>query len=78
VKNGWTALPPERKVAAFRPTPELVHGVTVSNPQLAAALRKAGWFSGKRAVSLSEEQGSVRVYYDRHGFVLGAEDEESA
>jgi hypothetical protein len=78
VKNGWTAPPPEKKVAAFRPTPELVHGVTVSNPQLAAALRKAGWFSGKRAVSLSEEQGPVRVYYDRHGFVVGAEDEEGA
>jgi hypothetical protein len=78
VKNGWTAPPPERKVAAYRPTPELVHGVTVSNPRLAAALRKAGWFSGKRIASLPEEQGPIRVYYDRHGFVVGAEDEEGA
>lgn len=78
VKNGWTAPPPERKVAEFRPTPELVHGVTASNPQLAAVLRKAGWFSGKRAVPLPGDQGPVRVYVDQHGFVVGAEDEESA
>ncbi|HYG81587.1 MAG TPA: hypothetical protein VD861_14425 [Pyrinomonadaceae bacterium] len=78
VKNGWTAPPPDRKVAEFKPTPELVHGITVSSPQLAAALRKAGWFSGKRAVPLSEEQGPVRVYLDPHGFVVGAEDDEGA
>jgi len=76
VKNGWTAPPPERLVTAFKPTPELVHGITVASPQLAAALRKAGWFSGKRAVPLAEEQGPVRVYYDPHGFVVGAEDVE--
>ncbi|MGH9935482.1 MAG: hypothetical protein ACREAM_04495, partial [Blastocatellia bacterium] len=29
VKKGWTAAP-QKKVAEFRPTPELVHGVTVS------------------------------------------------
>jgi hypothetical protein len=78
VKNGWTAPPPERRVAAFRPTPELVHGVTVSTPQLAAVLRRAGWFSGKSAAPLSEEQGPVRVYRDPHGYVVGAEDEEGA
>ena len=76
VKNGWTAPPPDRTVAEFKPTPELVHGVTVSSPQLAAALRKAGWFSGKRATRLPDEQGSVRVYYDQHGFAVGAEDGE--
>lgn len=47
VKGGWVAPPPERTVAAFTPTPELVHGVQVSSPQLAALLRKAGAFSGK-------------------------------
>lgn len=47
VKGGWVAPPPERKVAAFTPTPELVHGVTVASPHLAALLRKAGVFSGK-------------------------------
>lgn len=78
VKNGWTAPPPERKVVEFRPTPELVHGVTVSTPKLAAVLRKAGWFSGKRGGSLPEDQGPVRVYYDRHGFAVGAEDKEES
>lgn len=78
VKKGWIAPPPDRKVAEFKPTPELVHGVTVSSPQLAAALRRAGWFSGQRAVPLPGEQGPVRVYYDQHGFVVGAEGEGEA
>ena len=78
VKNGWTAPPPERRVAEFKPTPELVHGVIVSNPQLASALRKAGWFSAKRAVPLAEDQGPVRVHRDPYGFVLGVEGEEEA
>ena len=78
VKNGWTAPPPDRKAAEFRPTPELVHGVTVASPQLAAVLRKAGWFSGKRAAPLPDEQGPVRVYYDQHGFVVGAQGEGEA
>jgi hypothetical protein len=46
-KKGWTAPRPGRTVAAFRPTPELVHGVTVGNAGLALLLRKAGFFSGK-------------------------------
>jgi hypothetical protein len=78
MKNGWTAPPPDRRVAEFKPTPELVHGVTVSNPQLAAILRRAGWFSGKRGAALPDDQSPVRVYYDPHGFVVGAEDEEEA
>jgi hypothetical protein len=47
VKKGWTAPRPGRGVAAFRPTPELVHGVTIGHVGLAAILRKAGVFSGK-------------------------------
>lgn len=47
VQKSWIAPPPERQVAKFRPTPELVHGVTVSHPGLAIFLRKAGFFSGK-------------------------------
>lgn len=47
VKNAWTAPRSGRTVAAFRPTPELVHGVTVGNPFLANWLKKAGFFSGK-------------------------------
>jgi hypothetical protein len=47
VKKGWTAPRPVRVVAAFRPTPELVHGVEVGHPGLARLLRKMGVFSGK-------------------------------
>ncbi|HLZ61269.1 MAG TPA: hypothetical protein VKR06_30325 [Ktedonosporobacter sp.] len=46
-KSGWTAPRPRNTVANFRPTPELVHGITISNPYLATFLRKAGFFSGK-------------------------------
>ena len=46
-KSGWIAPLPERKVAQYTPTPELVHGVEVSSPQLAALLRSMGVFSGK-------------------------------
>ncbi len=46
-KSGWSMPRPRNTVAAFRPTPELVHGVTIGNPYLATFLRKAGFFSGK-------------------------------
>lgn len=45
-KSGWIA-PREHSVAKFKPTPELVHGVTVSNPFMATILRKNKFFSGK-------------------------------
>ena len=51
VKSGWTAAKSYSTVAAFRPTPELVHGVTVSNPFLATRLRREGYFSGKAKVA---------------------------
>ncbi|WP_040446522.1 hypothetical protein [Ktedonobacter racemifer] len=47
-QSGWTTPRPRKAVAQFRPTPELVHGVTVENPYLATFLRKAGFFSGKQ------------------------------
>jgi hypothetical protein len=47
VKNGWSQPRDRKSVAEFRPTPELVHGVTVSNPYLADYLRRRGVFSGK-------------------------------
>jgi hypothetical protein len=72
VKNGWAAPRPNRQVQAFRPTPELVHGVTVSSPHLAAALRRAGWFSGKSG-PLTEVGTKVAVHRDEHGFAVGAE-----
>jgi len=46
-KSGWSMPRPRNRVAQFRPTPELVHGITVGNPYLATFLRKAGFFSGK-------------------------------
>lgn len=46
VATGWTA-PRTLRVTRFKPTPELVHGVTVGHPGLALVLRKAGVFSGK-------------------------------
>ena len=47
LKSGWLARRGTKEVAPFSPTPELVHGVVVSSPQMARALRKAGAFSGK-------------------------------
>lgn len=48
VRKGWTTSHGKRKVQKFRPTPELVHGVTVGHPGLALVLRQQGWFSGKQ------------------------------
>lgn len=45
-KSGWIA-PREHKVVPFKLTPELVHGVTVSNPFLASVLKSKGYYSGK-------------------------------
>ncbi|WP_395752153.1 hypothetical protein [Prosthecobacter sp.] len=73
IKKGWIAPPPTRRVEKFQPTPELVHGVAVSNPQVALLLRKAGWFSGQW---LSDLEGAVNiaVQRDAHGFVVGVTD----
>lgn len=46
-KKAWTLARPYKKVVEFRPTPELVHGVSISNPHLAKILRSAKFFSGK-------------------------------
>ena len=43
-KSGWIA-PRTHGVAKFTPTPELVHGVEVSNPFLAKLLKIEKWFS---------------------------------
>jgi hypothetical protein len=47
VKSGWCAPKPGRMIEKFTPTPELVHGVVVASPLLAAVFRKAGVFSGQ-------------------------------
>lgn len=46
-RSGWIAPRPPGPVTAFRPTPELVHGVAITSPVLAAYLKKEGAFSGK-------------------------------
>lgn len=46
-ESGWTAPRARTEVAAWQPTPELVHGVTVNHPVLAYWLRKVGVFSGQ-------------------------------
>ena len=45
-KSGWIA-PRKHGIAAFTPTPELVHGVAVQNALLAKVMRQQGYFSGK-------------------------------
>ena len=46
-EKGWIKPRPESKsLKAFKPTPELVHGVVVSSPELASELKKHGYFSG--------------------------------
>ena len=49
--SGWVA-PRVHGVAEFKPTPELVHGVVVSNPYLATVLKRHKYFSGKNAQQL--------------------------
>jgi hypothetical protein len=50
-KTGWLA-PRPHGVVPFAPTPELVHGVSVANPYLAAVLKRHRYFSGKAATPL--------------------------
>ena len=47
VKSEWTAPRPRTATEAFRPTPELVHGVSIGNPYMAAFLKRVGAFSGR-------------------------------
>ncbi|MER5608270.1 hypothetical protein AB0F93_03435 [Micromonospora tulbaghiae] len=46
---GWTAPRQTGAVAAWKPTPELVHGVEVGDPVLAGLLRRAGVFAGRKS-----------------------------
>ena len=70
VGKGWIA-PRAKSVARFTPTPELVHGVTVTSPRLAETLRRAGYFAGpskgvRRVVNqpLTREQRAAHVVID--------------
>ena len=46
-KSGWVT-PRIHGVSEFKPTPELVHGVTITNPFLATVLKQHKYFSGKK------------------------------
>ena len=70
--TGWTMPRHSRKATPFHPTPELVHGVEISHPELAAMLRKAGWFSGKRAEALPKGVAAI-VVRDATGAAIRAE-----
>jgi len=48
-KSGWIA-PRPHGVVSFKPTPELVHGVSIANPFLANVLKQHHYFSGKANV----------------------------
>lgn len=68
--DGWTGPKPTKKAVEFTPTPELVHGVAVSSPQLAKMLKEAKWFSGKLARPVDID---VTVFRDQHGFATTAQ-----
>lgn len=71
----WVGPKRVGKAERFEPTPELVHGVTVSSPSLAAALRKAGVFSGQEFKPEHLPSEGFSVVRDEHGAALKVEGE---
>lgn len=77
--NGWTAPRPDSAPTQYRPTPELVHGITVADPAWAGLLRRGGAFSGKKikvgfAAGMAQVPGEIigpRPVYDPAGGYLG-------
>ncbi|MEV4844524.1 hypothetical protein AB0K20_15065 [Micromonospora matsumotoense] len=47
VESGWAGAKTPAATGLFRPTPELVHGVSIADPLWASMLRAGGAFSGK-------------------------------
>ena len=70
--SGWTGPRATAAIEPYRPTPELVHGVSIGSPRLASALRRAGWFSGRPVRNPLDSEGPVLVFRDEAGFALGA------
>jgi hypothetical protein len=54
-KSGWIA-PRPHGIVKFKPTPELVNGVIISNPFLAIILKQHKYFSGKNTKPLFPEE----------------------
>ena len=81
VARGWTGPRAEGKIAEYKPTPELVHGVEIASPQWAALLRKAGVFGGQgkakpdaaqiRAMAGNQVVGPLPVYDQTGGAYHG-------
>jgi len=69
IKKNWTYPIQKREAVAFKPTPELVHGVMVSHPALAKIIRKAGWFSGKKSRPIAENV----IIHRENGFATNVE-----
>lgn len=65
----WTGAKRDRKPVEYTPTPELVHGVSVTSPVLAKVLRKAGAFSGQGVKAGVPE---INVTRDENGFATEA------
>ena len=72
IASGWISARRTSEAVPFRPTRELVHGVAVSNPELAVILRKANWFSGKPGRALPEGV-QMAVRRDSNGWALGVD-----
>lgn len=70
-RTGWTGPRPPRDRGPFRPTPELVHGIVIEDPLLAATLRRSGVFSGKdlrpETIELLEQLDSTTASPPRLG-----------
>lgn len=67
-REQWTGPRLDREAVEFTATPELVHGVSVTSPALAAMLRKGNAFSGKAI--RGTVPGNVEIQRDSHGAAL--------
>jgi len=68
--SGWTGFRATGAVADITPTPELVHGVEVSDPLWAQMLRRGGVFSGP-SKKHSPEAADLRWGAERAGVITG-------
>ena len=66
--GGWCDARPPKNAVNFTVTPELVHGVTVTSPDLAKVLRNAGVFSGKNLKDVNLPD--FRVVRDEFGAAI--------
>ena len=75
-ESGWLEFaPPPGPLARFEPTPNLVHGVVISSPELAVTLRKMGVFSGQgtRTDEQTEVLDIIDALVDRDAHVAEQE-----